>query len=61
MTVLLVLAALELVGFALVRSHPEIREMFKGAPLRDRVHGNMALFGLWPLMAIALCFERGGA
>lgn len=59
--ILLALVALELIGFVLVRSHPEIREMYSGAPLSERVHANMALFLLWPLLAIALCFERGGA
>lgn len=61
MTSLFVLAVLELVGFALIRSHPEIRAMFKsGAPL-DRFRANLALLGLWPLLAIALCFERGAS
>lgn len=61
MTALLVLAGLEVVGFLLVRTHPEIRDLMRSATPLDRFRGNLALLGLWPLLAISLCCERGNS
>lgn len=55
MTWLYALLVLELIGWLLIRTHPEIRAMYEGAPLLEKLKADLALLGLWPWFAFVLC------
>ena len=61
MTILIALVVLEVIGWTLVRTHPEIRAMYEGNTLRQKIVGDLALFGLWPLLLLSIIFNTGGA